>query len=662
MRPPRGLTAWIDRAYDVGVVVFAAWTIAYHVCLALRLGVPWAWAVTAVCLIGWWLVQRRLPDTPSPDSTIAPSYDGTAAHAAARPLLRREWTAVLTVLAAVVTAFGMAFSAPWSLVWIGWLVTAVIGTLTAWRWLRRPAEPPGDTETLLERWSPVIALGWAIGIAVVSLWTMSPSGDDVYYVNLSQWVASHGEFPIRDTLFADLEYPMSNWPPVASYDALVGAVAALVGAKAGTIAYLVVTPVASFLAVLGLWRLLRAWRVRPAIVALSVVLLGLLAGSDAHHTAGGGLVVRIWQGKFIFAWVLIPWLLVHLVRYFDRPSRRQLLSLFAGGTAAVGLSTTGIFVVPVMALAGSVPLLRRSWRQACACFAATAVYPIGAGLVTKALGGRSADLFGTRKLYRFDADHIGHSFFATGPYAVVLVLAVLLGVLLIPHRGARVTTGVMALALGVVFVPGVTHLSYDVVGLGPTIRRIKHGLDFVALVGVTAVWLGTLLRRWRGLGLAVVALAATVFFAAYGTPMRAQVSTWQRPFHWQRLDDERVAVARLVRAGPLHGPLLAPTGLSVTTALTTTSIKAVVPRDYYMDYLRDDPTFHYDQRHFLGGFVNSAGPWDRSGQRTLDHALAVVHVGVACVFAGADQRARALVRAGFSPFFVTPRYRCFHHA
>ena len=39
-------------------------------------------------------------------------------------------------------------------------------------------------------------------------------------MNLSQWVAVTGAFPVRGTLLSDLVYPMANWPPVASYDAL----------------------------------------------------------------------------------------------------------------------------------------------------------------------------------------------------------------------------------------------------------------------------------------------------------------------------------------------------------------------------------------------------------------------------------------------------------
>src|SRR5204862_8150287 len=97
--------------------------------------------------------------------------------------------------------------------------------------------------------------------------------------------ASHGSFPIRDSLFSDLVYPMANWPPVASYDGLVGATARLTGVHAASVEYLVVPPIASALAVLALWRLLRAWRVRHAAIAISVALVFLLLDGTPSYAS-----------------------------------------------------------------------------------------------------------------------------------------------------------------------------------------------------------------------------------------------------------------------------------------------------------------------------------------------------------------------------------------
>lgn len=660
-RQPGSATALCDRLVDAGVAFLAAWTLAYHLCVTLRLGVPWAWATTGVLLAGWLLLDRRLRSASDPDGESA----GPAVGSLKDPF------AILAAVAAVVTAVGMATRAPWTVVWVGWLVASGAGIVTAWRWLR-PAPSPEHTEpdtaereTAGAGETPVelaLVLGWGIAMAVVALWTMNPNGDDLFYVNLAEWVATHGEFPIRDTLFADLTYPMANWPPVASYDPLVGAVAALAGVRAATIAYVVVPPLASFLGVLMLWRLLRAWQVRPAVVALSVALLSLLVAHGSGVTPGEGMLNRIWQGKFLLVWLAIPWLLARLVRYAERPGKRQALWLVIGSVAAVGLSTTAIFVVPLIALAGAAPVLRTSWRAALGCLVATAAYPLGAGIVTTLLHGRSADLFETRKLGRFAPDQIAHSLFRVDTIAFAMVLVVLLGALMIPQPSARLTGGVLALALGVVFIPGVTELSYDLIGLGPTLRRIRHTLVIVALVGVVVVRLGSAIPGRRAVALGCAMLAATLFFWQFGAPVRtSSASWWQQPLHWQRTDADRVATARILAAAPSDRLVLAPSGLAVTIAVTTTSVKTVTPRGYYMDYLRDDPTFHYDARNVLFRFASNPGRWDPLRQPQLDQALAQVDVAIACVHRRATDRARGLRAAGMADFFTTPYYRCFRN-
>ena len=70
------------------------------------------------------------------------------------------------------------------------------------------------------------------------------------------------------------------------------------------------------------------------------------------------------------------------------------------------MTTSAIFLTPVIALAGAAPLIRRSPGRAALGFAAMAAYPLGAGVVTKAVGGRSADSF-DRRTERFDPSTFG---------------------------------------------------------------------------------------------------------------------------------------------------------------------------------------------------------------------------------------------------------------
>lgn len=659
-RPAGGTAAWCDRLLDAFLLLMASWTVVYHVCVVVRLGTTWAVLLEVVALATAVVLLPRLRDTPAEPSPV-----GTPDAVTSR--LRRRPLAAVTAAAAVIAAVGTATSAPWVLVWVAWLVAAAAGVVWAVVTTMASRSDPARAETTGSeaRGTPAVVLGWAIVMGLLSLFVVRPNPDDLFYLNYSQWVATHGTFPVRDTLFSDLAYPMANWPPVASYDGLVGAAARLAGAHAASVEYLVVPPIASVLAVLALWRLLRAWRVRHVGVVLSVALAFLLFdGTSSYATPGNLFVTRLWQGKVILLCVVVPLLLVHALRYVERPTRRRLVPLAIGGVAAVGLTTTAIFLVPLLALAGMAPLLRVDRKRAMAGFAAMATYALGAGVVTILLGGRSADDFGARRLYRFDASWIGHEVFLTGVLALVGVLAVLLGALLVPHPAARVTTGLLVLFSGLVLVPGATNASYVVTGLGPTLWRVTWTITVAALVGLAVVQAGARLAdqlqdrkgaRWAVPGTSALVVALLVGFGApiWSADSAAEV---RAPFHWQRSYSTRSVVSRILRVTRPGDKVLAPDPLSITLAVTTTAVKSVAPRDYYMHYLRDVPGFHYRARLALVHFVNDVGP-EPPG---LARDLRVVGVNVVCTTAVDRHRYAVLRSAGYTPLLTSSYYRCLH--
>jgi hypothetical protein len=648
---PHLLVGLADGLLDCAVVLLASWTVVYHASLLLGLRSTPALLVEAAVLVlgaaAWAAVTRSRP-RPSPDLT-RPHPAGAS--------LRWDRTVLVTVVAAAVGALAMALDVPWILVWPAWLVAGVAGTACALTRLRiaGPERAPVSGLSALESWVVIVC---TLGLAAFSMVVLRPNPDDLFYVNWSQWVAAHGEFPLRDTLYSDLGYPLANWPPVASYDGLVGAVAHLLGTSAGNVVYIVVPPVATGLAVLALWRLLRAWGVEHRVVALLAALAFLLVdGTESYASPGNLFATRLWQGKVILACVLVPVLLVHLLRQAERPSRSRLGFLFLCGTAAVALSTTAIFLVPVVAAAGAAPLVRTSRRAALAAFAAAAAYPVGAGIVTLALGGRSADDFGIRRQYRFDPSWFGHQVFLTGPMALLAVGAVLLGALLVPHPAARVTTGVAVVLVGLTFVPGFTRLTYDVVGLGPTLWRLTWACTVAALVGAGASWVAGRLRRSRRAAVAA-GLAGVLLLAGFGSPIWAEdtTTTFASPPHWQRGPSSRAAAAWLVRQATPPGTVLAPDGLSTTVVVTQTGVKVVAPRDYYLDYLSDNPDFLYEERLLLSRFAN-ADPTAATPE--VAPALDRLDVRAACLYRRDHTGAHVLLAAGYHRGFLSGTYRCF---
>jgi hypothetical protein len=114
-------------------------------------------------------------------------------------------------------------------------------------------------------------------------------------------------------------------------------------------------------------------------------------------------------------------------------------------------------------------------------------------------------------------------------------------------------------------------------------------------------------------------------------------------------------VARILadtRPGDL---VLAPDPISITLAVTSTSVKTVAPRDYYMQYLAHDPGFHYRERLALVRYVNDVAPADPS---VVARDLQVVGVQVVCTSLEDRHRYDVLAAAGYHHLFTSGYYRC----
>ncbi|WP_298990813.1 DUF6077 domain-containing protein [uncultured Pseudokineococcus sp.] len=682
----------VGRVLDAAVLLLATWTPVYHLCLLLRWGVGAAVALEVLALAGVAVAlrltrSRRSGRTvPAPGAatatvTVGPgSSGGPVAGADERPPGRRRARGrapALVVALALAEAVLLAVRAPWPLVAALWLAAAAAGTATAVRALRRATrsgDEPAGAVARPGRSGVVVALVWAAALAVLAGATRWPNPDDLYYVNLSQWTAERGTFPLRDTIFSDEVFPMTSFPPVASYDGLLGTLAHLLGVPAASVAYLVVPSVATALSVLALWRLLRAWRTPLVAVALSLALVFLLWDGGPGYAAPGNLfLIRLWQGKVVLLCLLVPLLLVALLRHAERAlatgrsARRDLAALAAGGTAAVGLSTTGIFLVPVLALGGVAPLLvARRWRAAATGFVVASAYPLAAGAVTLAVGGRSADDFAERRLFRFDPSWFGHEIFRDGVYGLVGVAAVLLGALLVPSRAARVTTGALALVVGVTFVPGVTQLAYDLVGLGPTLWRISWAVTVAALVGVLGARLAAGGRRRRLLLPAGVAAALVAAGLPIWSPANGVSLDWP-PRYERGLGSVVVAEDVIARAAPGDTVLL-PEQDAITLTVLTTRVKTVAPRDYFLDQLRDVPGFRYEQRLLLVRFANGEVVFAPDDEVVA--ALDDLDVDQVCLLFPEEgeppyrttrvvERAQLLLGAGFTPTQRVGRTSCY---
>jgi Family of unknown function (DUF6077) len=646
-----------DGVLDFVVLAFAAWTVVYHVCLLAGIGTLPAGIAGALILVpcGWAVV--RFGDRPG--TANEPDREEWSLTRTRRPAFLLAGQAALALIAAAVFAFT---SVDYSLSWLLFFVAALGGlALTLLR--AEPRLPAGEDRT---RWpSALTALGWGLGLAGLSLFLIRSSGDDAYYVHLSAWVAAHGDFPLRDTMFTDQALPAVIYPPVASFEGLIGALAQLAGLQAATVTYYVVPPVASFLAVLAVWRCLRAWGTPFVAGGLSVAMAFLLLDGAAPHSFGNLFVGRIWQGKIVLLAVLLPLAWAHLTRYALRPSRPRLVILGALGVAGVGLTSTAIFVLPVLAFGTLVVVARRKLRPAVAAFAAISAYPLLAGVVVYAVGGRHAQGYTDRGVV---SSTLAHDVLGKRWLALVAVLAALLGpVLLRRVVGARMAAS-LVLLLVLLYAPGVPKLLFHATGLGAVLWRLVWVIPVAALAGAAV---SAIALRFRSpLPVAGVAAAAIALLLVVGVPL------WDAPGPQRivarpalKMPPGDVTIARRILAGAEPGDLiLAPKRNNPALLVLSGDTTSVVARPFYAIALRRGPGGHWQERLLLAAFAqNGLGPVEKRQVPYVDDvtatkaikALRDLDVDLACVKRKASSATAALREAGYGRPFRAVSLLCF---
>ncbi|QFG26582.1 hypothetical protein [Actinomadura sp. WMMB 499] len=262
------VTRAVDGLVDTIVLAFAAWTVIYHLCLALQPPtwvMPAGWAAVSATGIALWF--RRRADRPLWDDRVAAAavHRGLAGIAAG--------AAVVAGTSAGLHGEGV----PW---WCTWAAGAVSVAATAAVLLRRPAardraptadpaglggpdDGPGEADAA--RWGTPLALLTGAGFAVASLFVLNSDGDDAYFVSRSVATAETGRIPMSDVIFTPgTTDQIAGEPPVSSIEVLAGALARILGVPGASFVWYVLLPAVTFLAVWSLWRLVRAWAPRRA--------------------------------------------------------------------------------------------------------------------------------------------------------------------------------------------------------------------------------------------------------------------------------------------------------------------------------------------------------------------------------------------------------------
>ena len=638
-RLPARVTRASDGVLDFLALAFAAWTIVYHVCLVLRVGAVPAGVVATILLVPCGLLAAQGEPAGDPPATPA---------GGAGSWLRR--LVALNAIAGVAAALLFAFTdVHWRAVWFVWALAAVAAVLVT---TMRPAsglfpEPEGESPRLA--WlTTAVAFGWAAVLGLVALFVVRGAEDDTYYVHHSTWIAEHGSFPLRDTIFSEEVFPAIIYPPLSSFEAAVGTIARFTGLAVPDLVYYVAAPLVSAVGVLAVWRLLRAWRAPLLPVALSVAMVFLLWDAPKHEAYGDTIVARSWHGKVALAAVLVPLLFVLLQKYVERPTKRGLVLLAAAGTAGVGLSSTAVFLMPVVAAGCTAAIAWTAPRRAAIALAAVAAYPVGAGIAAAAVGGRTvvSNPFSP-------PGHLLDIVLAEGVLALVAVAAILLAPTLIPNASAARMTSATVLLVTLLMAPPVTRAVHDVAGLGRVLWRLTWAIPTAALIGVLAVALAARVRSPVLRLLPATLLCAA--FVAWGAPSwtPGEVYLAERP-SWKRPPATIGAASWILSHAWPGDVVLAPTRVSQTIAATSGEVYTVAPRIFYARALEGTPGAHAGMRILLAAFAKDGleGTIPRTDRiptaGEVEEALGLVGVDLACVVDDPETR-EVLAAAGYEP-------------
>jgi hypothetical protein len=646
----------VDLLLDAVAVAFAAWTLAYDVAMAAdhhARTAQIAWLVLAgfgVCLVlSRWRERSAAPGDGDGESPAWPSQRRTAVRA----------LALLALVCAAIAAIGVGSDnppPPWTLVWGAASIAALLVAAMAVIKVRASGNAKDEgapPRTAVPR-GAALALLIAVGLGGLSLFVHRPDADDVFYVNRAQWVADHGTYATRDTIFSAGVLDPVGHPPITAYEPMLGTVARLAHRPAGTIAYLVIPPIGTAVAVLAIWLLLLEWRVRMPLVALSVSMIFLLMGGAGNALFGNVFLGRMWQGKIIFVSAVVPLLYVRVAEWARRPTRKGLLMLLLLGVAAAGLTTTAPLLVPLIGLAAVLPAALRAPRHAVAALVAVSLYPLIAGVIirTSRGGGGSED---ASTLGFNDPLHVLTFVLGHGWYAGLALLGILAGWLAIRRASGRLSAAAAVLIAMAVLAPPVFREATAHIGSSSSLWRLMWVVPVAPLVGALATAI-PLQRVHRALAL-VPAVALAILLVWSGVPIWSSSNGAMLTGSPQwKVDATSLAEARIIAAHAEPGTtVVAPLSVSNALAVLTTSVHAADPRS---DYVRGRPVAeHPDERLLLTtlagtGVLSTAAP-------VLVTDLELLQPSLICTNPGDGSLDRALTDTGSAPAFRAGALACF---
>lgn len=643
----------VDAVLDSAVLSFALWTLLYCLALPTQWSLwpsGWIWLVATLAILVWQLRGALVtPRTGAPEVGPVSAPGPDAEPEPERGALRSATRALLVVglLAAAGAAVGGLLWRP-GLFWPTWLATVLAAaSLACWAWLSGRVNVRASVREAAGagpgRRADLVVLAVAAGVAVLSMFVHLADSDDPYYMNRSVWIAEHGNAATRDTMFSPEVFntPYGGGIPIASIEGLIGVLAHLLRLETGTVAYLLVTPVASALSVWALWRLVRAWAPRRQLLALLAAVSFLLLSGDSM--LGNFWIVRMWQGKVLAVAILMPLIWAYLTDVARAGSpgspgssvaerRRTMLLLLAAGIAFFGLTPTAVVWGPLMFAAALLAAVVLRSRALALGGGLMVLGPIVSGLAVVVF---SSDVGGEDPVPLSAHDSLVRMLGEVAPLVALSLLALALAPAIAARGAATALAAASVLAGLLVYAPGILDLINLVTGSGPILWRMLYVAPVPVLVGllVTLPLVAphaarpALVRAVAVAGVAVVVLGLAVGgrpvwnHTGHGGPV-----TLQDQPAW-KLDLEALDDVRALDERGMEGVVLLPPRRMKVMTMYTTEAFPVVPRDWFVRNI-EEPEASTKARKLLSRVAAGKPPFPKAD--VVARALDQLDVTLAC--------------------------------
>jgi hypothetical protein len=661
----------LDALSDAAVVALACWTVLAWIATATQapiepfiaagLAVLAAAVAVAVRRSSFALRRRRAPLGAAP--VVEPRSSGGAGPAAAHPqrLAAFAASAVLALISAMLAAQAPSESV-FRLAWVaGALQLVLVSAL-----LLRGGDligPPAPVARSAPRPGPVaerVVAAAGIGLGVFSLFLFRFSPDDIYYLNRAQWIADFGRIPYRDVLLANQQHPaVGGGSPVETFSALQGSLARLSQVPAGEVAYYVLPPIFTVLAVWALWRLMRAWAPRRPLVCLGAALAFLFVDAAHGLSFGSYFLPRFSQGKAVFVSWLVPTLYVYLTRWVRDGHRTSAALAAIAAVTGVGLTASAAFVVPLILLTAAVPLILQQRYRSVAVLAGAAAIALLAGYI----GAQYAPPRGFQLRLTSPPLHAYTLFLDTGAVAVVGGLALWLGPWLVRDRVASLIVAGATVCAAVALAPQVTESLAPVVGVGAPLKRLLWVIPVPALAGLLVAlpppiprtgWARTAARV--AAGVVAAGLIAGLLVATHGNTIanNPQGRLTDHPV-WRVPPGPLREAEQIAARSPDGAVVLAPAVAMHALAIRSVSVKAVDPRRLYTRLIPQPPG-ERRARLRLSRWVRGIRPISIDKVAVL---LRRVRVGIVCAKPEQFGLLAGLQSLGWEESFTAEELTCF---